>query len=45
MRVYVDFIIGMPNEIEDDVRETSSFIKKLIKKNVKIHMHFLYLYL
>ncbi|MCK5158755.1 MAG: radical SAM protein, partial [Candidatus Heimdallarchaeota archaeon] len=37
----VDFILGFPDETEEDQFETISLCKELIAKKSKIHMHYL----
>lgn len=40
-KMNVDFIIGYPEETEEDQYLTLDLCKELIKKNCKIHMHYL----
>ncbi len=38
-RVSIDYILGLPMETEEDLLLTLDSIKKLVKKNVRIHLH------
>ncbi len=40
-RINVDFIIGFPEETEEDQHLTLDLCKKLIAKGCKVHMHYL----
>ncbi|OYT40543.1 MAG: B12-binding domain/radical SAM domain-containing protein [Desulfurococcales archaeon ex4484_58] len=38
-RASIDYIIGLPGETEDDLKETLDSIKKLVKLGARIHLH------
>ncbi|MBY9006137.1 MAG: TIGR04013 family B12-binding domain/radical SAM domain-containing protein [Candidatus Lokiarchaeota archaeon] len=39
LKVNVDFIFGLPNETDEDVELTFSFMKKLTERGARIHAH------